>query len=200
MTTATRNAEDDDHRLARRARGHSRVGRRHVTAGISLLAVGLLAWSAHQAPSTRPNTHNNLPIISLPGGAASASFDIPALIPGETTSRLIDLHETSPLNLTTTASRSSLLDTDRVNGLQMQIDACNVAWTATVHGTFSCKGVEFVLASERPLIQDQIALSASPVTRGHLRVDLSLPTSADNRFQGLRSTVRWTFTSASSND
>jgi hypothetical protein len=180
-------------------RADTRVGRRHVTAGISLLAVGLLAWSAHQTPSTNPNTHNNLPMISLPSGGTSTSFDIPSLVPGETTSRLIDLHEASPLNLTTTASRSSLLDTDRVNGLQMQIDACNVDWTATVQGTFSCKGVGSVLAPERPLIQNQIALSASSVTPVHLRVDLSLPTSADNRFQGLRSTVRWTFTSASSN-
>ena len=55
-----------------------------------------------------------------------------AIAPGDTIQRSVDLIDSGSLDLasvtlTTTATSSSLLDTDTTNGLQMVIDKCSVA-------------------------------------------------------------------------
>src|SRR5918912_1328659 len=83
-------------------------------------------------------------------GAATNRLNIgaSAIAPGDTIQRSVDLLNTgtialSTVTLTTTATTSSLLDTDATNGLQMTIDRCSVAWTETGSApayTYSCSG------------------------------------------------------------
>lgn len=127
------------------------------------------------------------------------------LVPGDTVQRAVDLSVTgdqalSGVSLSTTASPSSVLDTDATNGLQLVVDSCPTAWTeaGTAPGyTYSCAAGATTLLSSRPVIGSNLALSGLGVASGavnHLRVTLSLPAAADNTFQGKSSTIDFAFT------
>ena len=122
---------------------------------------------------------------------------------GDSMQRAIDLNYAGSVDmgsatLTTSASPSSALDTDTTDGLHLAIDKCSVAWTESGPPyTYTCGGsVSTVLASQ-PLIGSNIALSNLTLTAGttdHLRVTVTLPSTAGNAFQNLSSTVGYTFT------
>ena len=117
--------------------------------------------------------------------------------------RAIDLNYAGSVDmgsatLTTSASTSSALDTDTTDGLRLAIDKCSVAWTESGPPyTYTCGGsVSTVLASQ-PLIGSNVGLSNLTLTAGttdHLRVTVTLPSTAGNAFQNLSSTVGYTFT------
>src|SRR3954464_4090633 len=139
-------------------------------------------------------------------GAATNRLNIgaSALAPGDTIQRSVDLANSGSLDLasvtlTTTASPSSLLDTDATNGLQMVIDKCSVSWTESGPPyTYLCTGgtTSSVLAS-RAVIGSGLALSnLGSLTNGatdHLRVTLTLPSAAGNTLQNQSSTIAYTF-------
>ena len=122
---------------------------------------------------------------------------------GDSMQRAIDLNYAGSVDmgsatLTTSASPSSALDTDTTDGLHLAIDKCSVAWTESGPPyTYTCGGsVSTVLASQ-PLIGSNVALSNLTLTAGttdHLRVTVTLPSTAGNAFQNLSSTVGYTFT------
>jgi predicted ribosomally synthesized peptide with SipW-like signal peptide len=128
------------------------------------------------------------------------------LVPGDTIQRAVDLvnngtataDNLSSIALTTTASPSSLLDTDVTNGLQMVIDKCSAAWTeAGPPYTYTCGGTISSVLATRAVIGTSIALTnLSSLTTGsndHLRVTLTLPAAAGNSLQGQSSTVSYNF-------
>jgi len=122
---------------------------------------------------------------------------------GDSMQRAIDLNYAGSMDmgsatLTTSASTSSALDTDTTDGLRLAIDKCSVAWTESGPPyTYTCGGsVSTVLASQ-PLIGSNVGLSNLTLTAGttdHLRVTVTLPSTAGNAFQNLSSTVGYTFT------
>ena len=122
---------------------------------------------------------------------------------GDSMQRAIDLNYAGSVDmgsatLTTSASTSSALDTDTTDGLRLAIDKCSVAWTESGPPyTYTCGGsVSTVLASQ-PLIGSNVGLSNLTLTAGttdHLRVTVTLPSTAGNAFQNLSSTVGYTFT------
>src|SRR5213079_2377653 len=95
-----------------------------------------------------------------------------ALAPGDTIQRSVDLANSGSLDLasvtlTTTASPTSLLDTDATNGLQMLIDKCSQAWTeAGPPYTYTCGGSTSSVLASRALIGGSIALSNLTLTAG----------------------------------
>jgi spore coat-associated protein N len=129
------------------------------------------------------------------------------IVPGDTIQRSVDLTNASSdplgsLSLTTSAAPSSLLDTDATNGLQMAITECSLPWTESGVSpafTYSCSGTTTTVVASRALIGSNISLSglnvlSSATGTDHLRVTLSLPSSAGNTFQGLSSTITYAFT------
>jgi hypothetical protein len=134
------------------------------------------------------------------------NVDATGIVPGDTIQRSVDLLNTGNQNLasitlTTSAAPSSLLDTDGTNGLQMTIDRCSVAWTEAGVApayTYSCSGSTTTVLASRAVIGSNLALaSLSATTAGvtdRLRVTLSFPSAAGNTFQGLTSTISYTFT------
>jgi spore coat-associated protein N len=125
------------------------------------------------------------------------------IAPGDTMQRALDLSYSGTISfasatLTTSASPSSLLDTDGTNGLQIAIDKCSQAWTeAGPPYTYTCGGSTSTVLASRALIGSAIALSNLTLTAGstdHLRVTLTFPSGADNTFQNKSSTVSYTFT------
>jgi len=122
---------------------------------------------------------------------------------GDTMQRAIDLSYSGTISfgsvtLTTSATSSSLLDTDATNGLQIAIDKCSQAWTESGPPyTYTCGGSTSSVLASRALIGSAIALSNLTLTAGstdHLRVTVNLPSSADNTLQNKSSTVNYTFT------
>jgi hypothetical protein len=105
------------------------------------------------------------------------------------------------VTLTTTASPSSLLDTDATNGLQLLIQACSTAWTEAGTSpafTYTCSGTTTTVLASRPVIGSNVALSnLGSLTAGatdNLVATLSFPSAAGNTLQGLSSTVSFAFT------
>jgi len=139
-------------------------------------------------------------------GASTNRLNIGAsgLAPGDTIQRSVDLINSGSLDLasvtlTTTASPSSLLDTDATNGLQMVIDKCSQAWTESGPPyTYTCGGTTSSVLASRAVIGSSLALSnLGSTTAGasdHLRVTLTLPSGAGNTFQNQSSTITYTFT------
>jgi hypothetical protein len=142
-------------------------------------------------------------------GAASNRLNISAasIAPGDTIKRSVDLTNPSgnldlaAITVTTTASPTSLLDTDATNGLQMQIDRCSQAWTeagVSPAFTYSCGGTTAAVFASARVIQTGAALSnLSAVTNNntdHLLITLTMPSGAGTTFQGQTSTVTYSFT------
>jgi spore coat-associated protein N len=126
-------------------------------------------------------------------------------VPGDTIQRSFDLTNTGSQNLasvalTTTATASSLLDTDTTNGLQMVIDRCSVAWTESGSSpafSYSCSGSTTTIITSRAVIQSSLTMSGlGALTAGasdHLRLTLAFPPSAGASFQGISSTLSYSF-------
>lgn len=148
--------------------------------------------------------------VTIALGATGAStnrltVNASALVPGDTVQRSFDLSNTGNENLasvalTTTASPSSLLDTDATNGLQMVIDKCSVAWVEAGTSpafTYTCAGTTTTIITSRAVIGSSLSMAGlAALTSGgtdRLRLTLTLPSAAGNTFQGLSSTVTYSF-------
>lgn len=138
------------------------------------------------------------------------------IVPGDTIQRAVDLTVDSTttstlasIKLTTAAKtaagtvHSSLLDTNTTDGLQMVIERCSAAWTESGTSpafTYACDGTRTkttVLASRAIIGADldlSSALGLTPGTTNHLLVTATLPSTADNTFQNLASTITYSFT------
>jgi spore coat-associated protein N len=139
-------------------------------------------------------------------GAATNRLNVgaSALAPGDTIQRSVDLTNSGSIDLAgvtlaTTASPSSLLDTDATNGLQMVVDKCSVAWTeAGPPFTYTCSGSTSSVLASRAVIGSNLSLSnlgvTAPGATDHLRVTLTLPSGAPNTLQNQSSTITYAFT------
>ena len=86
--------------------------------------------------------------LGTSGTANRLSVSATNVVPGDTINRVLDLISTSTdamktVNLTTTASASSVLDTNTTDGLQMYIRNCSTAWTEAGSSpafTYTCGG------------------------------------------------------------
>lgn len=145
--------------------------------------------------------------VGKPGAARAFSLSASNLAAGDWIQRPFDLVNKSkrPLSayaLTITASPSSVLDTDAVNGLQLQIDRCRKAWKfdgQTRH--YACSSPVIPVVSTRPVIGTDIVLgNVDDIRRkkgkAHLLVTLTLPPTAPNALQGQSSTLTYTFGAA----
>jgi predicted ribosomally synthesized peptide with SipW-like signal peptide len=145
-------------------------------------------------------------VLGAAGPANRLTVGASNLVAGDTVQRAADLinngtgtsDNLGSIQLTTSASPSSLLDTDATNGLQMTIDRCSVAWTETGPPyTYTCSGTTTTVLATRAVIGANLALSnLSAVATGatdHLRTTLTLPAAAPNALQGQTSGISYTF-------
>lgn len=145
-------------------------------------------------------------------GADTGTLNVQAsqVIPGDTVQRTLSLVnggtlDLAAISLTTTSSAPNILTSDLVNGLQLAVDKCPVAWTGTGAGPYTCNSQgtpvqgSAVLA-KRAVIGENIPMSGlTSTTAGKtdfLRVTLTLPAAAGNDFQGKNSSVNFAFNAA----
>jgi hypothetical protein len=125
-------------------------------------------------------------------------------VPGDSLTRAVNLVNDGSaalgsVSLASTVATPSVLTTDVTNGLQLAVKACSVAWTqgGTAQApTYTCSGTERVLGSG-PAVTNFVLSSPASLAAGatdYLTFAVSLPTSADNTFQGKSAALSLTFT------
>ena len=200
---------------ANAGRGRSRKTglSRKLIASIALLGAaasiaGLSTYATFTSTTSESHTISSGTVtiqLGATGGSTNRlNVGASGVAPGDTIQRSVDLLNTGSIDLasvtvTTTASPSSLLDTDATNGLQMVIDKCSQAWTESgLPYTYTCGGTTSTVLASRAVIGSNLALSnLSALTSGatdHLRVTLTLPSAAPNSFQNQSSTLTYAFT------
>jgi len=176
--------------------------------GVAASIAGLGTYATFTSMTSQSHTISTGTVTVALGatGASTNRLNIgaSALAGGDTVQRSVDLVNSGSLDLasitlTSTASPSSLLDTDTTNGLQMVIDKCSQAWTeAGPPYTYTCGGTTSSVLASRAVIGSTLALSnLSSLTNGstdHLRVTLTLPSGAPNSLQNQSSTISYAFT------
>ena len=177
--------------------------------GVAGALAGMGTFATFTATTSASSTLASGTVVIALGntGASTNRLTVGAsgLVPGDTLQRSFDLSNTgsqdlASVALTTTASPSSLLDTDATNGLQMVVDRCSAAWTEAGSSpafTYTCSGSTTTILSTRAVIQSALAMSGlSALTAGgsdHLRLTLTLPSVAPNTLQSLSSTLTASF-------
>ena len=139
--------------------------------------------------------------IDLAQPAAPIPATTTGLLPGDSIARPLTLVNdgSSPLstvNLGVTTT-GGILTTDTVHGLQLAVHACSTPWTQTSTApTYTCTATQRTAAPSGPAVGNRTLDTPTSLTPGgtdHLLVTLTLPTTADNTFQGATSTLALTF-------
>ncbi|MGQ0431642.1 MAG: TasA family protein [Microthrixaceae bacterium] len=192
---------------------HRRIART-ILASVGLLgaaaSIAGLTTYATFTDSTTASQSISTGVVNIDLGTANTADNrltvaATGVHPGDTMQRAVKLSNTSTatmgsITLTTSATTSTALDTDATNGLQMAIDRCSVAWTESGTSpayTYTCGGSTSTVLATRAIIGSDLALSNVGLTSGsvdYLRVTVTLPSTAGNSFQGLSSTVQYSFT------
>ncbi|MEY2588318.1 MAG: spore coat-associated protein [Acidimicrobiaceae bacterium] len=181
------------------------LGALGVAAGIASL--GTFATFTSTTSASQTVSSGTVTIALGATGAATNRLTVNAsgLVPGDTVQRSFDLTNSGSQNLasiglTMTASPTSLLDSDGTNGLQMVVDKCSIAWVEVGTSpafTYTCAGTTTTVIASRAVIGSGLNMaSLAALTSGgtdHLRVTLTLPSTTGNTFQGLSSTVTYSF-------
>jgi hypothetical protein len=179
----------------------------------AIAAVGAAAAVAGMATfgdftdSTSPvNTKVDTGVVSIdvssPGGSAVVPFSGGMMLAGDSRSHLVDLVNdgNTPLSILTLkswATSSSVLDQDTVNGLQLKVESCSVAWdnsgaSPTCAGPVRTYVNSPIIVSGAPLF-GSVATVAGSVD--HLKLTASLPDSATgDAFEGATSALNFQFT------
>ena len=177
--------------------------------GLAAGIAGLGSYATFTSSTSASSTIASGTVAITLGDAGTAdnrlTIGATGLVPGDTMQRRVKLTNASgnqnlaSITLTTTATASSLLNTDATNGLQMKIERCSGTWTESGPPyTYSCSGSRSDVLAERAIIGSTLALTGMVALTSNntddMVVTVRLPTSADNTFQTLSSTVQFAFT------
>ena len=178
-----------------------------VMASAALVGMGAFALFTDTQAVSQANTSGTVTLnpVSTSGANNRLSIGATNIAAGDSIQRAVNIKDTGNIDLvdvklTTTASPSSLLDTDATNGLQMVIDKCSVAWTEAGAGppyTYTCSGTTTSSLATGPVIGASQTLNSLTLTAGSdnfLRVTLTLPSATGNTFQNKASTISYAFT------
>jgi hypothetical protein len=177
-------------------------------AGAAAAVAGLGTFGSFTSSTTPMQTQATDGTVAINLGTASGAYSVPAttanFVPGDSLTRAVTLSNTgntalSSVTLGTTASTTNLLSTDTVNGLQMTVKSCSVAYTqggTASAPTYTCSGTESTVVNGPAVNNAQLPglNSLNPGGSDNLVFKISLPTSADNSFQGLSNTLTMIFT------
>ena len=178
------------------------VGTAAAVSGLGTFGVFTSTTSASTAAASGSVTI----ALGAVGPANRLNVGATGMVPGDTMKRAFTLSNTGSqalgsLSLTTTASPSSLLDTDATNGLQLLLQSCSTPWTEAGISpafTYTCGGTTTTVLASRPVIGSGVALS-SPASlpaggSDNLLMTLTFPTTAGDTLQNQSSTLSLAFT------
>jgi spore coat-associated protein N len=202
--------------MARSARISMKSTSGKVLASVALLGVaasvaGLGTYGSFTSTTSASETVTSGTVNVALGTAGTAAnrLTVPAVgvVPGDTIQRAATLTNAGNQDFggitlsTTTTTPATKLTTDPALGLQLTVDACSIPWTeggTAAAPTYTCAGTVTTVLPTRPIIGTDLVLpnlaSMTSTKADNLRVTATLPTAADNTFQGLTSTVNVAFT------
>jgi len=174
--------------------------------GAAAAVAGMGTFGSFTDSTTPVNTTINSATLDINAGPVGATIPVSTdgFLPGDSLTRAVNLvnNGSSPLgsvSLNTTAASPSILTTNLTSGLQMAVKSCAVAWTqggTPSAPTYTCSNGEKLLASGPAVSNITLSNPASLVPGGtdYLTFAISLPTSADDTFQGKSAALSLTFT------
>jgi hypothetical protein len=174
--------------------------------GAAAAVAGMGTFGSFTDSTTPVNTTINSATLDINAGPVGATIPVSTdgFLPGDSLTRAVNLvnNGSSPLgsvSLNTTAASPSILTTNLTSGLQMAVKSCAVAWTqggTPTAPTYTCSNGEKLLASGPAVSNITLSNPASLVPGGtdYLTFAISLPTSADDTFQGKSAALSLTFT------
>ena len=185
-----------------------------VVGGIGLISNSVFAGLTATATSTSQAVTSQTLKLTQSASGATAGFTSPVsnMAPDDVVYRYIDLVNAGSMDGTTLTlkladSATSTLTSNGTIGLQVQIDECSIAWSAT----WTCDGVKteaLATTSANALVAAAKPLTVASLNAGaisKLRIKLSVPTSTEvttngslpaTTVQGQTSNLTWTFTEA----
>jgi len=175
-----------------------------VSGAASVAAMGTYG-SFTSTTSASENVSTGKVVLNSAAGVRGLSVDALGLVPGDTVQRTVTLTRSNDtdsfgsVKVTTAATSNNLLTSDATNGLQLKIDQCSVAWVKPAGNDLTCSGTTTNVVAQRAVIGTNLDLGAATTAlnavgaTSNLKVTLTLPTGADNTFQGLTNTVNFTF-------
>jgi hypothetical protein len=173
--------------------------------GTAAAVAGMGTFGSFTDSTTAVDATTDTGVLDIALGVAANYATVPAitggLIPGDYRATPFDLRNAgtvdwSAVNFKAAATRSSALDTDTVNGLQLTVESCSVAWVVAGPGTYSCPG-EVTDFYAGPIVMDEPLQGAASLTAGgvdHLLATIAFPADATDALQGQRSDLAFTFT------
>jgi hypothetical protein len=178
--------------------------------GTAAAVAGLGTYGNFTDSTTPMNTTVNSGTLSInltqPAGSYSIPVSVSNLVPGDSITRAVNLVNDgdlgmSAINVVSTATASSILTSDQTNGLQLAVKSCSVPWTqggTASAPTYTCSGSQSTLMSGPVVNNTSLSNPASlnPGGTDHLTFSISLPTAADNTFQGKSAGISLSFTGA----
>ena len=177
--------------------------------GTAAAVAGLGTYGNFTDSTTPLNTTVGTGALSInlaqPGGAVAIPVSTAGFVPGDSMTRAINLINDGGSALGSVAltaqvsSAANVLTTDAVNGLQLAVKGCSVAWTqggTASAPTYTCAGTERAVLSG-PVANSAPLASPNSLAAGgvdNLVFTIALPTTADNTFQGKSASLSLTFT------
>jgi hypothetical protein len=177
--------------------------------GTAAAVAGLGTYGNFTDSTTPMNTTvatGTLSINLTQAGAYAIPVSVTGLVPGDSITRAVNLVNDgdlamSSISVVSAATASSILTTDTTNGLQLSVKSCSVPWTqggTASAPSYGCSATERTVMAG-PVVS-QVALnspaSLTPGGTDHLTFSISLPTTADNTFQGKSAGLSLSFTGA----
>ena len=180
--------------------------------GTAAAVAGLGTYGNFTDSTTPLNTTVDTGTMSInltqPGGAVAIPVSTVGFVPGDSMSRAVNLVNDGGTALGSVSLASTLttpanaLTSDGVNGLQLSVKACPVAWTqggTPSAPTYTCSGAERTLMSGSAAPKTSELINPASLAAGgvdNVVFTISLPTSAGNNMQGLTAGLSLTFTAA----
>lgn len=177
-----------------------------IMVAASLVGIGAFAVFTDTASVSQATSSGSVTLAGISTNGANNRLSVGAsnIAAGDTIQRAVTIRNTGTIalasvTLTTSATTSSLLDTDTTNGLQMVLERCSVAWTETGGPpyTYTCGGTSSTVLASAPVVGTNLTLSNLALGAGvdnFVRVTLTLPSTAPNTLQGQSSVIQYAFT------
>jgi hypothetical protein len=178
--------------------------------GTAAAVAGLGTYGNFTDSTTPMNTTMATGTLSInlaqPAGAYAIPVSVTGMVPGDSVTRAVNLVNDGDLGLSSvsvvsSATAPSILTTDTTNGLQLSVKSCSVPWTqggTSASPTYTCSGTASTVMTG-PVVANQGLNNPNSLNPGgtdYLTFSISLPTTADNTFQGKSASLSLSFTGA----
>ena len=175
-----------------------------VGVAAAIAGIGTFGTFTDSTAPVSTSVHDGVVSIALTAddGTASVPLDFSGIAAGGSVTQRVDLVDDgdtglASVELATTATTSSVLDSNRVDGLRMSVRSCSVAWSGS-----TCAGTARDVLAAGPVVRTLALADPFSLARGgvdHLAITLSLPSSAGDAFKDAASRLALTFTATQRN-